>query len=168
MSPSANPEWVSLREFDDPILARDVVTAILSMEFDAILVDLSHNTIVAGASDFDPASDESLAKPLELKSNLAGYDPVLGIALPVNDAAKETEPEIFQWDSESKGPWQLMVPRELHEELDSILHVIIEEQKKFDSDHMETQRTKLLIGRFIVILILIFVVILALRFIGVL
>ena len=43
-------EWVGLHDFEDPALARDVITSILSMEFDALLVDLSNDSVVAGGT----------------------------------------------------------------------------------------------------------------------
>ena len=173
MSPSTNHEWVTLRDFDDPVLAGDVITSILSMEFEAILVDLSSNSIVAGGTGVesatdDPATDEPAAKPFELRSSLGGYDPVLGMVLPFEQSPTADVDGGVRWDSESGGPWRLMVPNDLHEELEPIIHVIIDEQKKFDADHDELKRNQIRISRFILTLIMLFVLILALRFIGVL
>lgn len=167
MAPSSKTEWVALRDFDDPVLAGDVVTSILAMEFDAVLVDLSSNTVVAGTSDAGPAGEEGPARPFQIKSSLGDYDPVLGAVGLEAHVRREDDGEDRAWSSEDGGPWRLMVPADLHAELDPLLHVIIEEQAKFNSDHRDLQRSQARIGRFVLAVILIFVAILALRFIGI-
>ena len=168
MGPSMHDDWVTLRDFDDPVLAGDVITAILSMDFDAVLVNLANNSIVAGMIGSDSAPEESVSRPFELKSNLGGYDPVLGLVHPAEGSATDDEKDDLRWDAETGGPWRLMVPADMHDELDPILHVIIEEQKKFDSDHDDLQRTQLRISRYILLVVLLFILILALRSFGVL
>ena len=167
MAPSSNIEWVALRDFDDPVLAGDVVTSILAMEFDAVLVDLSSNTVVAGTSDSEPAGEEGPARPFQIKSSLGDYDPVLGAVGTEAHVLPRGDDEGRTWSSEDGGPWRLLVPSDLHGELEPLLHVIIEEQAKFNSDHRDLQRTQARIGRFVLAVILIFVAILALRFTGI-
>ena len=167
MAPSSNIEWVALRDFDDPVLAGDVVTSILAMEFDAVLVDLSSNTVVAGGSDGATAEDEGPARPFQVRSRLGDFDPVLGAVGTEAHVIPQGDDEDRAWSSEDGGPWRLLVPADLHSELDPILHVIIEEQAKFNSDHRDLQRSQARIGRFVLAVILICVAILVLRFTGI-
>ena len=66
-------EWVGLHDFEDPALARDVITSILSMEFDALLVDLSNDSVVAGGTPSPPSDDQPPLQPIEIATPLGGF-----------------------------------------------------------------------------------------------
>ena len=149
MGDPPNHEWVTLREFDDPRLAGDVITSILSMEFEAILVDLADNSIVAGSPEVEPSSGELTDRPLELRPKLPVYDAVLGLGPPTHSMPPPGRSEEHSWGHERDGgPWRLMVPPDIHGELEPILQAIIDEQQKFDADHDQRRRVELRIMRY--------------------
>ncbi|MEE2681140.1 MAG: hypothetical protein VX641_02085 [Planctomycetota bacterium] len=166
MSPSSKSEWVVLRDFDDPVLAGDVITSILAMEFDAVLVDLASSSVVAGNASDEPAGDEPIDRPFHIQPSLGDYDPVLGAVGHEAHVLPEGDRENRTWSAEDGGPWRLMIPADLHGELAPLLDVIIEEQQKFNADHHDLQRTQARIRRFVLGVVLVFLAILALRFTG--
>ena len=168
MDAPGNQDWIALHEFDDPSLARDVVTVILSMEFDVVLLDLSDGRVVAGGVDSENDGAEDPERPVVLGTHIGGLvsrmDPTQ-----ISQADPEAQ-EQFEAGRQplEGGPWRLLVPPDSHAELESVLPTIIEEQVEFDVQHEETRRTELRFTRYMFLgLFLLFLLFVLLRIIGV-
>ena len=133
-------QWVELRHFDDGEVAHDVTTAILAMEFEASLVDLSDGSIIAGAGSMvDPDSPQETGPfvlapggrvpiaPHWHHRSQPGYEPVES---PVASHTRRTE----------GGPWSLRVPPEIQMDLHEVLETIIEERNAFEDRIEEKHR----------------------------
>jgi hypothetical protein len=131
MESEAIGDWVILRRFDQSEIAHDVTTALLAMEFEASLLDLSDGTVVAGiGSRIESEHDDG-----DLEDVSPGrFDHDLG-QLPGRG-----RPRVFSDESEmkasqppaSEGPWELLVPSESSTELTEVLDTLIEEQLEFE------------------------------------
>lgn len=117
-------EWADLRVFEDGPLAHDVATAILAMEYDCLLFDMSEGRSILGAgSEVDPDSPQA-HPPLKL---------IPGMDLSVGPAFEPTEsPSDSDHRRTSGGPWVLRVPVDQHAELSDVLDAIIEERDTFE------------------------------------
>ena len=67
MESEAVGDWVILRRFDQSEIAHDVTTALLAMDYEASLLDLSDGTVVAGIGSRVEAEhdDDDDDKPVE-------------------------------------------------------------------------------------------------------
>lgn len=140
-----NPtSWPELRRVEDGELAHDLVAAILSMEFEASLVDLSDGSIVTGVGcEVDPEAQAPIV--LHVKSGYSGRHGT--------PAHMRTEPA-----SESRarrtagGPWSLRVPEDQLAELHEVLDELIEERNQFEMrvERNRSSNTNILRGVLIV------------------
>ena len=136
-------EWTDLRVFEDGPLAHDIATAILAMEYDCLLLDMTEGRSILGiGSDVDPDSPQA-HPPLKL---IPGSDLSVGAAF---------EPTESPMDSDRRrttgGPWVLRVPADQHAELSDVLDAIIEERDTFEVrvKTRSTFRVRILQGAFL-------------------
>ena len=155
MDATKDHEWVGLHDFEDPALARDVITSILSMEFDALLVDLSNDSVVAGGPSSPPSDDQPPLEPIEIAAPLGGFasrlDPTQ-VSKPDPRLREQFEARRLSLEG---GPWRLMVSEDSRAQLQPLQHTIIEEQQHFDRQHerMKLTQTRFLRYCFLVVLV---------------
>lgn len=168
MDATEDHDWVGLHDFEDPALARDVITSILSMEFDALLVDLSNDSVVAGGTLSPPSEDQPPLEPIEISTQIGGFasrlDPTQ-VSKPDPRLREQFEARRLSLEG---GPWRLMVPEDSHAQLEPLLHTIIEEQQQFDRRHERQKLTQLRFLRYCVLIVLVSVALFALlRILGI-
>ena len=141
MTDSDVQEWSELALFDDGEVAHDITTAVLAMEYEASLIDLSDESIVAGfGSDLDPDSPQAQG-PFVLAPK--GRVP-RGGALSFRGVGS-SQYETTESESESLkrrttgGPWSLRVPASASDELSEILDTLLDERHAFESQ-IQNQR----------------------------
>ena len=169
MEDTPHRDWFLLHEFSNPAEAMNVVTTILSMEFDAILVDAGSDSIVAGSRSAPAEPDDDPQQPIELQPRLNLRDPSMpGPLSPSPSPHPPGEGESRHLDL-GQGPWRVLVPSEDHEELDSLLEAIITEQSAFDARHEELRRSETTLMRYCLLgLFLLFGCFVLLRLLGIL
>lgn len=131
MTDPVSSDWCELHHFEDGEAAHDITTAVLSMEYEASLVDCSTDTIVSGVgSELDPNSAQAQA-PFVLKaseSTAFGSMPGFGSShMPI-----ETDEDSKERRTQG-GPWRLMVRTSDHDELAEVLETLLEEWREFEA-----------------------------------
>ncbi len=119
MEPEPIGDWVPLRRFDQSGIAHDVTTALLAMEYEASLLDLSDQTLVAGVGSRG-ATDE-VEEDLDGSPGSWQHSSLTGESGLDSPRAQE-----------GGGPWELLVPAEFVAELEEVLDTLIEEQLEFE------------------------------------
>ena len=169
MEDTPHKDWFLLHEFSNPAEAMNVVTTILSMEFDAILVDAGSGSIVAGSRSPSGEPDDDPQQPIELQPRLNFRDPSMPGPLPASQSSHRPAECGSRHLDLGQGPWRVLVPLEDHEELDSLLEAIITEQSAFDARHEELRRSETTLMRYCLLgLFLLFGCFVLLRLLGVL
>lgn len=169
MEEPPQPDWSMLHEFSDPIEARDVITTILSMDFDALLIDTSSDRIVAGSTLEDPSAPEGAEQPIELQPRLNLRDPSMPVPVPRSQAPRIPDAGESRRLELGDGPWQVLVPPDAREELAPLLEAILAEQSEFDARHEELRRSETTLMRYALLtLLVLFGCFLLLRLVGVL
>ena len=148
MATTDTSDWVELEVFKDGEIAHDVTTAILAMDFEASLVDLSDGSICAGfGSVVDPDSPQAKA-PFVVRPD--GGAPIQLPHQPFpNFGYESTEsPTSALKRRTSGGPWSLQVPALMQTELQEVLEVIIDERNDFEERIKERARANRRIMKF--------------------
>ncbi|MAJ47964.1 MAG: hypothetical protein CBC35_11975 [Planctomycetes bacterium TMED75] len=162
MDATKDHEWFGLHDFEDPVLARDVITSILSMEFDALLVDLSDDSVVAGGMPAPPDGELVPLEPIEITPQIGGFvsrlDPTQ-VSKPDPRLREQFEARRLSLEG---GPWRLMVSEDSRDQLQPLLHTIIEEQQQFDLQHERQKLTQLRFLRYCFLIVLVSVALFAL------
>jgi hypothetical protein len=127
------PDWVELRTFEDGHLAHDVATAVLSMEFPAMLLDRSSGRIVLGVgSEEDDGESPQAAEPFVLTpSGRLPLSSLRSIA-PTHDYIPTESVAETSRRRTTGGPWSLLVHSESSGDLESVMDELVEEQVAFE------------------------------------
>lgn len=125
-------QWIDLRHFEDGELAHDVTTALLAMEFEASLVDLSDGSIIAGiGSMVDPDSPQAKGPFVLAPRGRVPTTPRLKhLSVPAYEPIESREASRTR--RTEGGPWSLRVPPETQVDLHEVLETIIEERNSFE------------------------------------
>ena len=123
-------DWVILRRFDQSEIAHDVTTALLAMDYEASLLDVSDGTVVAGiGSRLESVHDDD---PESVVNGVNQHD-LVGLS---EDGRSRVSPEESETQASlmaaSGGPWELLVPGESSGELTEVLDTLIEELLEFE------------------------------------
>ena len=124
-------DWVPLRRFDQSGIANDVTTALLAMEYEASLLDLSDQTLVAGVGSRgvtdEVGEDLDGSTPDQHTNHLDGSPGSWQHASFTGESGVDSSRH-----RDGGGPWDLLVPAESAAELEEVLDTLIEEQLEFE------------------------------------
>ncbi len=174
---SAGEDWVELRRFEDGRLAHDVTTSVLAMEFEAMLVDLSTNTILLGVGSHVDDGSPQASSPFVLNSS--GRLPMNPANL-IGQGGMEPNQDYVSTESRDDadrrrtqgGPWSLLVEPGSCEDLEMVIEELVDEQVAFEAKVVrkaaDRRRLNIVIGSILGVLFLGYLALLLLRFMGIL
>ena len=174
---SVGDDWVELWRFEDGRLAHDVTTAVLAMEFEAMLVDLSTDSILLGVGSHADEGSPQASGPFVL--NPSGRLPLNPGALighggiePNQDYVSTESRDDTERRRTQGGPWSLLVRSGSCDDLELVIEELVEEQLAFEAKVVrkaeDRRRFNLTIGSVVVVLLLGYLAFLLLRFMGIL